>query len=96
MIDTDKSVPEDSYTKEKGSVVITLSADYLETLPEGEHTVKANFSDGSAETVLTVKAGDPKVPATGVEDNAVLYRCVMIVSMMSLALLILLRKKISE
>jgi hypothetical protein len=32
-----------------------MNVSFLNTLPNGRHTVKVNFRDGSAETVLTIK-----------------------------------------
>ena len=43
----------------KGSLELTLKADYLETLDAGSHTLKAQFKDGSAEAKFTVKAAGP-------------------------------------
>ena len=85
------SVGTGNYEAEKGSVVITLSADYLETLSEGEHTVRAGFTDASAETVLTVKV--EQVPATGVDDHMKVYRFIVTVSLLSLAAVLQHRKK---
>ena len=85
------SVGAGNYEAEKGSVVITLNADYLETLSEGEHTIKAGFTDGSAETVLTVKV--EQVPATGVDDHMKVYSFIVAVSLLSLAAVLQHRKK---
>ena len=54
------------YTAVKGSTVVTLKADYLESLSEGTHTVAVMFDDGQAETTLKI------VPAkeTGAEDES--------------------------
>ena len=47
-------VAETEYTAEAGSVNIRLSAAYMETLSDGEHTVTAVFDDGSADAVFTI------------------------------------------
>ena len=53
------------YTKTSGSVVITLSADYLKSLKTGSHTIKLVFADPyELETSFTVKASTP-APQTG-------------------------------
>jgi fimbrial isopeptide formation D2 family protein/uncharacterized repeat protein (TIGR02543 family)/LPXTG-motif cell wall-anchored protein len=44
----------DDYTKAEGSVVVTLTPSYLNTLSDGEHTLTATFDDGSAEAKFTV------------------------------------------
>ena len=49
-----KEVDEGSYTAKAGSVVVTLSPEYLETLSVGSHTITARFEDGSATAGFTV------------------------------------------
>jgi hypothetical protein len=60
----------------EGSVIITLKALYLETLSVGEHTLTAEFEDGTATTTFKVvekssgggsSSGDYKPPRTGIE-----------------------------
>ena len=86
-----KAVDKKNYTAESGSVTVTLSADYLETLTEGTHTVRAEFTDGNAETVLTVK--DVKVPATDAEDHTAVYAWTATLSIISLAAVLIRRKR---
>ena len=43
-----------NYTAASGSLEASLNAAFLETLSAGEHAVKVNFSDSSAETTLTI------------------------------------------
>ncbi|MBE6835201.1 MAG: hypothetical protein E7515_02990 [Ruminococcaceae bacterium] len=58
------AVSEENYTATKGSVNIKLSADYLETLSVGEHTLKLLFTDGETETTFTVNGKEePDEPA---------------------------------
>lgn len=63
-----------NYTVKEGSTIVTLKADYLNTLSVGTHTFEILWTDGSASTTFTIKAdtsddGDKKddVPKTG--DN---------------------------
>ncbi len=61
-------VDEAKYTKKSGSVVIKLKPTYLETLALGEHTLEAQFNDGSASARFTVAvkaAGDGTESKTG-------------------------------
>ena len=52
-------------TAEKGSVIITIIPEFLETLSVGEHTITVNFSNSvTLTTKLTVNA-PASVPATG-------------------------------
>ena len=61
-----KDVPANNYTAVKGSVVVTLSADYLNTLSVGEHTITFRFSDGAdVTTSFTIKEAGKALPATG-------------------------------
>ena len=87
-------VAEKYYDLTKGSAVVTLSADYLGTLSAGDHTIRASFTDGSAETVLTVKVEEPEVPATGVNDPRALYTWLLTLSLVSAAAALDHRKKI--
>ena len=75
-----------NYSLDKGSVIITLKPSYLNTLKNGEHTVKAVFSDGGeAETVLRIVNESTDSPSTG--DNTMLMPVwvILILSMMSAA-----------
>jgi hypothetical protein len=56
-----KAVPAGSYTATRGSVNISVSADYLESLSDGSHTVTVGIGDSVAETTLTVAS--PATPA---------------------------------
>ena len=49
-------VEAENYTTEAGSVIITLKADYVKTLPIGNHTFTILYTDGEATVNLTVKA----------------------------------------
>lgn len=49
-------VAAENYTASSGSTVVTLKSSYLETLIPGKHTVELVFTDGSAQTELTVLA----------------------------------------
>ena len=54
-------------------MTVTLSAEYLKALAEGEHTLTVRYSDGSAEVKFTVvkKADEPTPtpPSTQNPDN---------------------------
>ena len=61
-----KEVADDAYTAESGSVVVTLSAKYLNTMSVGEHTISLLFSDADAiETTFTIKEAPQQSPQTG-------------------------------
>ena len=52
-----------AYTAKAGSTVVTLSADYLETLAVGEHTLTAQFDDGNGEASATFAVAEKDAPA---------------------------------
>lgn len=43
------------YTVERGSTVLTLMPEYLDTLPVGAHTVTMNYTYGSVDSVLNIE-----------------------------------------
>ena len=71
-----KAVPAGSYTATRGSVNISVSADYLESLSDGSHTVTVGIGDAAAETIFTIASpatptdlgGDPATPTDLEED----------------------------
>ncbi len=48
-----------NYITESGSTIVSLKADYLNTLKPGTHKLRVEFEDGIAETTFTVKAAQP-------------------------------------
>ena len=69
-----KDVAADKYTAKSGSVIVTLKADYLETLSVGEHKITAFFDDGNdpaATFTITKKKDEKKVtPDNKSSDNS--------------------------
>ncbi|MGN1324564.1 MAG: LPXTG cell wall anchor domain-containing protein [Bacilli bacterium] len=79
-------VDSENYTSESGSTVITFKQSYIDTLSEGEHTLKVVFSDGGeATTKFTVASVIPEIdnPKTG--DNVIFYVVTGILSLLGLA-----------
>ncbi len=86
-----------NYTVKEGSTIVTLKADYLNTLSEGTHTFEILWTDGSASTTFTIKAdtsndGNNKadVPKTG-DDTPVVW--LLVISILSGAGFIITAKK---
>ncbi len=55
-------IAKEHYTAAAGSTIITLKPEYLKTLTAGEHTVAIRFTDGLAQTTLTIQeegSGNP-------------------------------------
>ena len=69
-----------NYTARRGSVIVTLKQDFLNTLAEGTHTITAMFDDSEpltkTFTITKTAAGNGKrngVPNTGEQSHAVYY-----------------------
>lgn len=74
-----------NYTVKEGSTIVTLNADYLNTLTAGSHTLGIVWTDGSASTAFTVNAkavvdNDTKSPHTGDNSMMTLWIAVLFVS----------------
>ena len=50
------------YTAESGSVIVTIGADYLNTLPEGTHTIELTFDDAAPASTSIVISAAPVEP----------------------------------
>ena len=59
------------YTYEEGSVVATISADYLDTLDAGEHELTFVYTDGSVSTTFTIEdvADEEEASEEGSSDD---------------------------
>ena len=77
-------MPNGSHTAEKGSLIVTLKAAYLDTLAIGKHKATINFKDGSVDVEITVKEGYV-VPKTGDSANPALWLAMMLVALIGFA-----------
>ena len=101
-----KKVDEANYTKESGSVVIKLKPTYLETLALGDHTLKAQFNDGSASARFTVaeksagggkdQGNDGKGVRTGDDSNIFLWIALITASLLGIVLGMILNRRKTE
>ena len=83
------------FTAAKGSTVITIKSGTLETLAEGEHTVKVLFDDGEAETKITIKPAEQQTnPVTG--DGAVILVWSTLAAVSGIVLAVYIRRKREE
>ena len=58
------------YTAESGSVIVTIGADYLNTLPEGTHTIQLTFDDAAPATTSIEITTAPTEPTQTSETTA--------------------------
>ena len=82
----DELISSDNYTSESGSTIITFNKDYMNSLSEGEHTLKVAFNNGgSATTKFTVAKADETTnnPKTG--DNIAIWISLMVISILGVA-----------
>ena len=96
-------VDEKYYEIAAGSTVITLKAEYLQTLPEGKYTLQVQYTDGSTDgdDTFTITKSDSAAasdttdspPKTGDNSNLVLLISIMTVCAVVLVILLLLLKK---
>ncbi len=97
-IEIDGTVVDKSlYKYEAGCVELYLSAEYMQTLAEGEHEIKAIFVDGEAKTNFFVDAEEiVEPPFTGDRSNLNLWVSMMLASFMGAAMVVFGRKKEEE
>lgn len=80
-----KDLDASSYDVKEGSTIVTLKAEYLETLSVGKHTLAVVSETGTASTEFTIKAaaavdGDTESPQTGDDSNMALWITLMFVA----------------
>ena len=99
LVDGKAAERDKDYTAVKGSTIITFSAEFLETLELGDHSVKALFEDGEATVGIKVVEPAPATPAkdpaapTGDSSNLVLWIILALVSIVSIGVLIVVKRK---
>ena len=79
------SVDKKYYTAEKGSVIVRIDPEYMETLAGGEHKLTAVFTDGTDDAVFKIVGAD--TPATGDNNHTVIWIIVMAASFLGLLIL---------
>ena len=98
-------MPEGSHTTAPGSQILTLKAEYLDTLSEGEHTLRVDFKDGFAECKFLIKAAaaptaaptatpKPKpIPKTGDSADVALWLGLVALGMIGIGATVGIRRK---
>lgn len=98
LVDGKAAERDKDYTAVKGSTIITFSAEFLETLELGDHSVKALFEDGEATVgikvveAVTTPAKDPSAP-TGDSSHLVLWIILGLVSIAGIGVLSVMKGK---
>ena len=86
-----------NYTVKEGSTIVTLKAEYLETLSVGKHTLAIVSETGTAETEFTIKAAavtdDTQSPQTGDNSNMMLWIALLFVSGGALSMMFVINKR---
>ena len=89
-----------NWTARRGSVIITLSADFLKTLSEGTHTLTVVFKNGtvSSTTFTIVASAATSVPSTGesMSSSTVLGMSLISAALLGAGALIVCKKKKGE
>ena len=85
-----KDLDVSNYTVKEGSTIVTLKAEYLETLSVGKHTLAIVSETGTATTEFTVKAAavtdDTQSPQTGDDSNIALWIAVLLAARLLLTI----------
>lgn len=68
LVVDNQPVPADCYTVQNGSVIVTVSGDYLTSLPDGQHTIRLEFNDPACAEAYFTKA--PAAPAAAAADES--------------------------
>ena len=94
-----KDLDASNYTVKEGSTIVTLKAEYLETLSVGKHTLAIVSDTGTATTEFTIKAAvtdDTQSPQTGDNSNMMLWIALLFVSGGALSVVTYRKKKHAE
>ena len=90
-----KTLDEKNYSKEEGSIIVTLNAEFVSTLFVGEHTIGIVSESGTATAKFTVKAngGSAESPKTGDDNNIVVWSLIAVLSLAGLSATVVASKK---
>ena len=92
-----KDLDASNYTVKEGSTIVTLKAEYLETLSDGKHTLAIVSDTGTATTEFTIKAAavtdDTQSPQTGDNSKMMLWIAMLTVSGGVLSMMFVINKR---
>ena len=75
-----KTLDAKHYTAQSGSTIITLAADYVETLAAGEHTLTVRYTDGETRAHFTVTPMKEDLPQTGDGSHLMIWLALLCMS----------------
>lgn len=85
-------VPVEDYNVKKGSTIVTLKEDYLNTLAIGKHTLEVEYTDRNVSTAFTIKAADTRksgsIPQTGDYNNVLIMILLIFISSIIMAIVV--------
>ena len=81
------------YTAASGSTIITLAADYVQTLATGEHTLTVRYTDGETNACFTVTAMPKDLPQTGDSSNVAIWLALAAACACALGIILWKRKR---
>lgn len=81
----------------RGSLILTLSSEYLDTLSAGSHNIKITFTDGEAQVAVTIQKASSttkptSVPATGESSNPFIWLILPLTGLLGLLIAVLVPK----
>ena len=85
-----KLVDKKNYDSKSGSTIITFKKDYLKSLSAGKHAVKIDFTDGEANTTLTIAEKETN-PKTG--DKIISYLVLFLIGILGICIALSKTKK---
>ena len=87
-------IEESCYSLSEGSIVVTLTSAYLNTLSVGKHTLDVVSAFGTASTEFTIAAKPASTEiTTGDNSNAVLWILTAVICLIGAALAVIICKK---
>lgn len=93
-MDDKGEIEADNYVAKPGSIDITLKADYLKTLSDGKHTLKAVLTDRTLTAVFTISSGsETDSPGTG-ESGTLTYVSILLMTLAAFGVVYAFRRRI--
>ena len=106
-LDGKELVKDKDYTIKEGSIIVTLTPEFLATLPAGDHTLSIVSVSGTAKADFSVTAdkvadtfskeeSSEKSPQTGYDVNTLIWSLAGIISLTALSVLAVFKKRLRK